>query len=81
MLARVEGSGADGCAQGLHALIGRTPEALRRAQTRVRVVAVRTDRDHAFVLYRSPVVPRATMSMLRESGRWTAGVLANAPGG
>jgi hypothetical protein len=81
VLARADGSGGDGCARALQALIGRTPQSLRRAQMRVRVIAVRTDGDRAFVLYRSPVMPRATISMLRESGRWTAGVLANAPGG
>jgi hypothetical protein len=81
VLARAAGSGGDGCARALQALIGRTPQSLRRAQMRVRVIAVRTDGDRAFVLYRSPVMPRATISMLRESGRWTAGVLANAPGG
>ncbi len=81
VLARAAGSGGEGCARALQALIGRTPQSLRRAQMRVRVIAVRTDGDRAFVLYRSPVMPRATISMLRESGRWTAGVLANAPGG
>jgi len=81
VLARAAGSGGDGCARALQALIGRTPQSLRRAQMRVRVIAVRTDGDRAFVLYRSPVMPRATISMLRESGRWTAGVLANVPGG
>ena len=81
VLARAAGSGGDGCAPALQALIGRTPQSLRRAQMRVRVIAVRTDGDRAFVLYRSPVMPRATIAMLRESGRWTAGVLANAPGG
>lgn len=81
VLARAAGSVGDGCARALQALIGRTPQSLRRAQMRVRVIAVRTDGDRAFVLYRSPVMPRATISMLRESGHWTAGVLANAPGG
>jgi hypothetical protein len=80
LLAHVHGLRAHGCAAALGTLLGRTPQSLRKLQQPTGVVAVRTDADHAFVFYRSRQLPHATLSMLRESGHWTAGVIAAAAG-
>ncbi|HTA06390.1 MAG TPA: hypothetical protein VK774_08505 [Solirubrobacteraceae bacterium] len=78
LLAHAKGISGHGCAVALAALLGRTPASLRQKQEPSSVVGVRILGDHAFVLYRSPQFPHATLSMARESGRWTAGVLAAA---
>lgn len=78
LLAKAHGIPGHGCTAALGALLGHTPQTLRQQQAASTVVAVRTDGDHAFVLYRSPQFPHATLSMIRESGRWTAGVLSGA---
>ena len=80
LLARA-GGGAGSCAPALGALLGRTPSSARRSLAQADVIAVRTDGDHAFVLYRSPALSHASISMLREAGRWTAGVLSAALSG
>jgi hypothetical protein len=76
LLSHAKGVKGSGCAAALGALLGRAPVAVRRQQAQLDVVGVRTDGDHAFVLYRSPQLPHATISMIREGGRWTAGVIA-----
>ena len=78
LLARAHGIPGHGCTAALGALLGHTSQALRQQQAASSVVAVRTDGDHAFVLYSSPQFPHATLSMIRESGRWTAGVISGA---
>jgi hypothetical protein len=65
-----------GCAAALGALLAHAPSSLRRQQAQLNVLAVRINSDRAFVLYRSPQLPHAVISMLREAGRWKAGVLA-----
>ena len=80
LLARA-GGGAGSCAPALGSLLGRTPSSARRSLAQADVIAVRTDGDHAFVLYRSPALSHASISMLREAGRWTAGVLSAALSG
>ena len=42
--------------------------------------SVRTNGDHALVLYRSAALSHASISMVREDGRWTAGVLSTLGG-
>jgi hypothetical protein len=78
LLAHAKGLSGHGCTVALAALLGRTPASLRKKQEPSSVVGVRILGDHAFVLYRSPQFPHATLSMARESGQWTAGVLAAA---
>ena len=78
LLAHAHGIAGHGCAAALGALLGHTSPSLRQQQAASSVVAVRTDGDHAFVLYSSPQFPHATLSMIREGGRWTAGVLSGA---
>jgi hypothetical protein len=78
LLKHAHGIPGHSCAAALGALLGHTPASLRQAQAASTVVAVRTSGDHAFVLYRSPQFPHATLSMIREGGRWTAGVLSGA---
>jgi hypothetical protein len=75
VLARTGGA-AGRCAPALGALLGHVSSSARRTLAQVDVIAVRTDGDHAFVLYRSKALSHASISMLRESGRWTAGVLS-----
>jgi hypothetical protein len=75
-LSRTRGVRGRGCAPALGALLGRVPISLRREQVDFKVIGVRTGRDQALVFYRSPQLRHAAMSMLRESGRWTAGPLA-----
>jgi len=77
LLARADG-GAGRCAPALGALLGRTPSSARRRLAQADVIAVRTDGDHAVVLYRSAALSHASIAMLREAGRWTAGVLSGA---
>jgi hypothetical protein len=79
LLARAKGLSGHGCAAAL-AVLGRAPVSVLREQAQSRVVGVRTDGDHAFVLYRTPQLPHATLAMIREGGRWTAGVLSGASG-
>jgi hypothetical protein len=76
LLAHANGLRGRGCAAALGALLGHTPESLRREQTQLSVIAVRAQGDRAFVLYRSARLPHAMISMLRETGGWKAGVLA-----
>ena len=78
LLAHAHGMPRHGCAAAMSALLGHTPRSLRQEQAASGVVAVRTDGDHAFVLRRSPKFPHVTVSMIREDGRWTAGVLSGA---
>lgn len=75
LLARAGGS-AGRCAPALGVVLGRVPSSARRMLAQANVIAVRTDGDHAFVLYRSASLSHASISMLREAGRWTAGVLS-----
>jgi hypothetical protein len=70
------GGGTSRCAPALGALLGRVPSSARRMLAQADVISVRTDGDRAFVLYRSPSLSHASISMLREAGRWTAGVLS-----
>lgn len=77
LLARAKGLSGHGCATAL-ALLGQAPVSVLREQAQSRVVAVRTDGDRAFVLYRTARLPHATLAMIREGGRWTAGVLSGA---
>ncbi len=79
LLARAKGLRGHGCAAAL-AVLGRAPVSALREQAQARVVGVRTDGDHAFVLYSTPQLPHATLAMIREGGRWTAGVLSGASG-
>ena len=79
LLARAKGLRGRGCAGAL-AVLGRAPVSVLREQAQSRVVGVRTDGDHAFVLYSTPQLPHATLAMIREGGRWTAGVLSGASG-
>jgi hypothetical protein len=81
LLARAKGISGHGCATALGLLLGRAPVSVRRQQAQPNVVAVRTDGDHAFVLYRTAQLPHATLAMIREGGRWTAGVLSGATSG
>jgi hypothetical protein len=81
LLARAKGISGHGCATALGLLLGRAPVSVRRQQAQPSVVAVRTDGDHAFVLYRTAQLPHATLAMIREGGRWTAGVLSGATSG
>jgi hypothetical protein len=78
LLAHSHGIPGHGCAAALGALLGHTPASLRKRQEPTSVAAVRLDGDHAFVLYTSLQFPHASLSMTRESGRWTAGVVAAA---
>jgi hypothetical protein len=78
LLAHSHGIPGHGCAAALGALLGHTPASLRKRQEPTSVAAVRIDGDHAFVLYTSLQFPHASLSMARESGRWTAGVVAAA---
>ena len=80
LLARAKGIRGRGCAAAL-SLLGRAPVSALREQAPSSVVAVRIDGDHAFVLYRTAQLPHATLAMIREGGRWTAGVLSSTPGG
>jgi hypothetical protein len=64
------------CAASLGALLDHTPSALRRQQAQISVVAVRASGARSLVLFQAPRLPHAVISMFRESGRWTAGVLA-----
>lgn len=75
LLARAKGASALGCAAAVGALLGRTPGSLRRQQTQLTVVAVRTEGDRAFVLYHSTQQPHAMIPMIREAGRWKAELL------
>lgn len=75
LLARAGGA-AGRCASALGALLGRAPSSARRSLAQIDVIAVRTDGDHALVLYRSATLSHATIAMLREAGHWTAGVLS-----
>lgn len=75
LLAR-SGGGADRCVPALSALLGHASRSVRRKLAQVDVIEVRTNGDHAFVLYRSAALSHASISMLREDGRWTAGVLS-----
>lgn len=68
--------GANECPQALGGLIGRTPVSVRQQLAQVNVIGVRIAGDQAFVLYHSPQFQHATISMLRESGRWRAGVIS-----
>ena len=81
LVSKIKSLSGQGCAAALGAILGRTPAATRRKQEQVDVVGVRTDGEHAFVLYSSALTPHATISMIRENGRWTAGVIAAAPVG
>jgi hypothetical protein len=81
VLAKLKGPGGHGCPAAMAALLGRTPPSTRHREDAVSVVAVRTSGDRAFVLYRNPLTPHATISMLREDGRWTAGVISAIPSG
>jgi len=65
-----------GCAPVLGALLARTPSSLRRGQAQLSIISIRTRGDRAVVLYRSRQFPHAMISMLREAGRWKAGVIA-----
>jgi hypothetical protein len=75
LLARAKGASALGCSAAVGALLGRTPGSLRRQQTRLTVVAVRTEGDRAFVLYHSTQQPHAMIPMVREAGQWKAELL------
>ena len=81
LLAHAKGVHGRGCAAALGALLAHAPGSLRRQLTPLSVIAVRVDSDRAFVLYRSPQLPHAVISMLREGGRWKAGVLAGSNAG
>jgi hypothetical protein len=81
LVSKVKSLSGHGCAAALGAILGRTPAAIRRKQEDVTVVEVRTDGEHAFVLYSNALTPHATISMIRQNGRWTAGVIAAAPVG
>jgi hypothetical protein len=81
LLARAKSIRGHGCATALGLLLGRAPVSVRRQQAQPSVVAVRTDGDHAFVLYRTAQLPHAALAMLRVGGRWTAGVLSGATSG
>jgi hypothetical protein len=81
LVSKVKSLARHGCAAALGAILGRTPAAIRRKQEDVTVVGVRTDGEHAFVLYSNALTPHATISMIRQDGRWTAGVIAAAPVG
>ena len=76
LLAHARGVRGRGCAAALGVLLGRAPGSVRRLMTPLSVIAVRDDGDRAFVLYRSAQLPHAAIAMLREAGRWKAGVLA-----
>lgn len=81
VLVRAHGIPHHGCVATLGALLGPTPQSRRRQQEPTSIVGVRTNGDHAYILYRSYQLPHAAFSMLRESGRWTAGVLVAAGSG
>jgi hypothetical protein len=68
--------GVHSCPEALGGLLGRTPPAVRRQLAQVSVIAMRIAGNHASVLYRSPQYQHATISMIRESGRWRAGVIS-----
>jgi hypothetical protein len=70
------GGGTGRCAAALGALLGRVPSSARRMLAQADVISVRTDGDRAFILYRSASLSHASISMFREAGRWTAGVLS-----
>jgi len=81
LLAHAKGVHGRGCAAALGALFAHTPGSLRRQLTPLNVIAVRINSNRAFVLYRSTQLPHAVISMLREAGRWKAGVLAGSNAG
>ena len=81
LLAHAKGVRGRGCSAALGALLAHAPGSLRRQQVQLNVLAVRVNSDRAFVLYRSPQLPHAMISMLREAGRWRAGVLAGSNAG
>jgi hypothetical protein len=67
---------AHSCPQALGGLLGRNPPAVRQQLAQVDVIGVRITGDHASVLYHSPQFQHAKISMIRESGRWRAGVIS-----
>jgi hypothetical protein len=75
LLAHAKRAGGLGCAAALGALVGQTPGSLRRQQTQLTVIAVRTEGDRAFVLYHSTQQPHGVIPMIREQGGWKAEVL------
>jgi len=76
LLAHAKGVRGHACSAALGALLGHTPGSVRRLMTPLSVIAARDDGDRAFVLYRSPQLQHAVISMFRQAGRWKAGVLA-----
>ncbi len=81
LIAHAKSLHGKGCAAALGALLGRGPSVLRQQEGQLSVISVRIDGDHAVVLYRSPQLPHATLSMVRESGQWKAGVLSGSSTG
>jgi hypothetical protein len=76
LLAHAKGAHGGGCSTALRMLLSHTPDSLRHEQSQLSVIGVRVDGPRAFVLYHSPALPHAVISMLRQAGQWKAGVLA-----
>jgi len=76
LAAHAKGVRGHACSAALGALLGHTLVSARRQQAQLNILAVRASGNRAFVLYRSPQLQHAVISMFRQAGQWKAGVLA-----